>query len=73
MEIASVLQMKIIGRTHIEACNTVWFGGSNADMDNEQTQSSHVVIYGDNNKVKIDQRQRNIVDQTIEDIDGLFE
>lgn len=42
-------------------------------MDNEQIQSSHIEIHGDNNKVRVDQRQQNIVDQIIEDINDIFE
>ena len=48
-------------------------GRSDADIDNRVTQSSDIVIYGDNNKVKVDQRQQNIVDQIIGNINDIFE
>ena len=48
-------------------------GGSNADMDSEQIQSSHIEIHGDNNKVGVDQRQQNIVDKIIEDINDILD
>jgi hypothetical protein len=48
-------------------------GESNADMDNEQIQSSYIEIHGDNNKVRVDQRQQNIVDKIIEDINDILD
>lgn len=48
-------------------------GRSEADIDNRPTQSSDIVIYGDNNKVKVDQRQQNIIDQIIGDINEILE
>ena len=48
-------------------------GRSDADIDNRATQSSDIVIYGDDNKVKVDQRQQNIVDQIIGDINEILE
>jgi hypothetical protein len=48
-------------------------GRSDADIDNRPTQSSDIVIYGDNNKVKVDQRQQNIIDQIIGDINEILE
>jgi hypothetical protein len=43
-------------------------GLADAGMDNEQIQSSHIEIHGDNNKV----RQQNIVDKVIEDINDIL-
>jgi hypothetical protein len=44
-----------------------------ADIDDRPTQSSDIVIYGDNNDVRVDQRQQNIIDQIIGDLGEILE